>query len=47
MQQICKIMGYLKLQKIENIDDGTWLSYEIKKLLICASDYTFLQVIVL
>ena len=40
-------MGWLKIQKPEYLENGTSLFYEIKKFLICASDDTFWEVIVL
>ena len=40
-------MGWLKIQKVEHLEKGTEFFYEIKKFLVCASDGTFLEVIVL
>ena len=34
-------MGWLKIQKLEYLENGIYISYEIKKFLICASDGTF------
>ena len=34
-------MGWLKTQKLEYLENGTWLFYETKKFLTCASDGTF------
>ena len=34
-------MGWLKIQKLEYLENGTQLLYETKKFLICASDGTF------
>ena len=39
-------MGWLKIEKLEYLENGTWLFYEIKNFLICASDDTFWEVIV-
>ena len=38
-------MGWLKIQKLEYLENGT-IFYEIKKFLTCASDDTFWEVIV-
>ena len=40
-------MGWLKIQKLEYLENGTLFFYEIKKFLICASDDTFWEIIVL
>ena len=37
---------WLKIQKFECLEDGTYFFYEIKKFLTCASDDTFLEAIV-
>ena len=39
--------GMVKIQKFEYLENGTQFFYEIKKILICASDDTFWKVIVL
>ena len=41
MSQIWQIMGLLKIQKLDYLENGTYSFYEIKKFLICASDGTF------
>ena len=38
-------MEWLKIQKLEYLENGTEFCYEIKKFLICASDDTFWKVI--
>ena len=38
---IWKIMGWLKIQKLEYLKSGTYFFYEIKKFLTCVSDDTF------
>ena len=45
--QICWIMGWLKIQKLEYLQSETYLFHEIKKFLTSASDNTFWEVIVL
>ena len=35
-------MGWLKIQKLEHLENGTKIFYEIKKSLTCASDDNFL-----
>ena len=40
-------MGWLKMQKLEYLENGTSFFHEIKKFLTCASDDTFSEVIVL
>ena len=37
-------MGWLKIEKLEYLENGTEIFYKIKKFLICASDYTFWEV---
>ena len=39
--QIWEIMVSFKTQKFEYLENGTQLFYEIKKILICASDTHF------
>ena len=39
--------GMVKIQKLEYLEKGTYLFYEIRKFLTCALDDTFLEVIVL
>ena len=39
--------GMVKNIKLEYLENGTWLFYEIKKFLTCASDDTFWEVIVM
>ena len=39
--QICLIMGWLKIQKLEYIENGAYFFYEIKKFLTCTSDGIF------
>ena len=39
--EIWKIMGWLKIQKLEYLENGTQLFYKTKKFLTCASDDTF------
>ena len=34
-------MGWLKIQELEYLENGTKFFYEIKKYLTCASDDTF------
>ena len=36
--QIWQTMGWLKIQKLEYLENGTYLFYEIKKFLTCVSD---------
>ena len=36
--QIWQIIGWLKIQKLEYLENGTQFFYEIKKFLTCASD---------
>ena len=38
-------MEWLKIQKLEYLENGTQFFYEIKKFLICALDGTFREVI--
>ena len=42
-----KFLGELEIQKIEYLNNKTKLFYEIKKILVCASDGTHCEVIVL
>ena len=44
--QIWQIMGWLKIQKLNYLENGMELFYEIKKFLTCASYYTFWENIV-
>ena len=39
-------MGWLKIEKHEYLENGTYFFYEIKQFLTCASDDTFSEVIV-
>ena len=36
----------VKIPKLEYLENGTWFLYGIKKFLICASDGTFWEVII-
>ena len=36
-----EIMGWLKIQKLEYLENRTYLFYEIKRFLTCVSDDTF------
>ena len=36
--QIWQIIGWLKIQKLEYVENGAYLFYETKKFLTCASD---------
>ena len=36
--QIWQITGWLKIQKLESLENGTYFFYEIKKFFTCASD---------
>ena len=45
--QIGWIVGWLKIQKLEYLENETQFFYEIKKFLLCASDCTFWEVIAL
>ena len=38
-------MRWLKIQKLEHLENGTKLFYETKKILTCASDDTFVVVL--
>ena len=43
--QICWIMVWLKIRKLEHLDKGAYSFYEMKKFLTCSSDDTFSEVI--
>ena len=44
--QIWQIMGSLRIQKLEYLENRTYLFYETKKFLACASDGTYGEAIV-
>ena len=43
---VTSLMVWLKIQKFECLEDGTYFFFVIKKFLTCASDDTFLETIV-
>ena len=44
--QICSIMEWLKIQKLEYLENETCFFYKIKKFLTCALDDTFLEFVI-